>query len=63
MARMRFWIYAVVTVATVGSGLAACTPWPTSQPAIDYEQCRWGVGCQARCAQGYEGLIPYCGRD
>ena len=63
MARIRFWLYVLVAFATIGVGLAACEPWSTSQQEIDYQQCRWGVGCQARCAEGYEGLKPYCGRD
>ena len=63
MTRIRLWLYAILTAVAIGSGLAACTPWGTTQQEIDYQQCRWGVGCQARCAQGYEGYIPYCGRD
>jgi len=63
MARIRSWLYAILAVAAVGWGLTACEPWATTQSGIEYQQCQWDVGCQPRCAQGYEGRMPYCGHD
>jgi len=60
MTRRRFWLPALVSIAIAASGISACEQWGTTQQQIDYQQCRWGVGCQARCAEGYEGYIPYC---
>jgi len=53
----------MATSATLGSRPVACEPWSTSKREIDYQQCGRGLGWQARCAEGYEGLNPCCGRD
>jgi hypothetical protein len=61
MTRARHLLFGLWFVAALGSLLSACGPPPSTSPESLDEQCRWGVGCQARCAQGYEHRIPYCG--
>ncbi|HMK68686.1 MAG TPA: hypothetical protein VK433_09080 [Stellaceae bacterium] len=63
MRRRRLCLLAIISFAIAGSGLTGCEQWGSTQQQIDYQQCRWDVGCQNRCAQGVEGLKPYCGRD
>lgn len=63
MARPCFRLAAFASLALAMIGLAGCAPSSSAppSPASTDEQCRWAVGCQARCAQGYEHYIPYCG--
>ena len=43
------------------SSLAACNEPPASAQTIA-DQHRFETGCRAQDAEGYEMLMPYCGR-
>jgi len=61
MTRARFFVFGLLTVTALSLLVSSCGPPPSTSPQSLEEQCRWGVGCQSRCAQGYEQRIPYCG--
>jgi hypothetical protein len=53
----------VLCLPIVGlSTLAGCNQPPPSPQTIA-DQHRFEVGCRAEDAQGYEGVMPYCGHQ
>ena len=57
---LRVAFYLTIASLSLLSGCIASPP-PSEQTIAD--QHRFEVGCRAEDAQGYEGNMPYCGRD